>query len=427
MRIYLDSIGCRLIQSEIENYARQFRLAGHSLVPSAAEADISVINTSTVTNAADSDSRGKIRQAVRAGSKQVVVTGCWSTMNPEQATQIPGVTRVIQNAEKAWLVPEILDIPIENFELEPVARELIPGARLRTRAFIKVQDGCDNHCTFCITTIARGSGNSRASNEILYDITDALNDGENMAAREHVLTGVHLGSWGKDLPGNNHLADLIKLILDETDVPRLRISSLEPWDLDSKFFKLWDDSRLCRHLHLPLQSGSKTVLRRMARNTTPQKFSRLVSDAREACPDIAITTDLITGFPGETDQEFNETLEFVSGLSFSGGHVFTYSARPGTAAEKMPNQVDFPVRKERNARLRELLADSAQKYQDSFLDQTLSVLWESVTKMKSDTWHLHGLTDNYLRVHALANQNLWNQITPLRLSARDEKGFVGIF
>ena len=141
MRIYLDSIGCRLNQSEIENFARQFRLAGHSLVPSAAEADISVVNTCTVTNAADSDSRGQIRRAVRAGSKQVVVTGCWSTLNPEQAAQIPGVTRVIQNAEKSWLVPEILDIPIENFELEPVARELIPGARLRTRAFIKVQDG----------------------------------------------------------------------------------------------------------------------------------------------------------------------------------------------------------------------------------------------------------------------------------------------
>ena len=426
MRIYLDSIGCRLNQSEIENYARQFRLAGHSLVPSAAEADISVINTCTVTNAADSDSRGKIRQAIRAGSNQVVVTGCWSTLNPEQATQIPGVTQVVQNAEKSWLVPEILDIPSETFELEPVARELIPGARLRTRSFIKVQDGCDNHCTFCITTIARGAGNSRDSNEILSDITHSLNDGENMAAKEIVLTGVHLGSWGKDMPGNKHLADLIKLILDETDVPRLRISSLEPWDLDRKFFKLWDDPRLCRHLHLPLQSGSKAVLRRMARNTTPQKFSRLVSAAREACPDIAITTDLITGFPGENDQEFNETLEFVSRISFSGGHVFTYSARPGTAAEKMRNQVDFPIRKERNARLRELLADSAQKYQDPFMDQILPVLWESVTKMESDTWHLHGLTDNYLRVNAHADQNLWNQITPVRLSARDEKGFVGI-
>jgi len=240
MRIYLDSIGCRLNQSEIENYARQFRLAGHTLVATADEADLAVINTCTVTNAADSDSRGKIRQVVRSGSNQVVVTGCWSTLYPVEAAQIPGVTQVISNSEKDRLVPELLQIPRENFELEPIARELIPGARLRTRAFIKVQDGCDNHCTFCVTTIARGDGRSRSQNEILEDISAALYSGENEAnaAREIVLTGVHLGSWGKDLPGKKHLSDLIRLILTESDVPRLRISSLEPWDLNSEFLNL---------------------------------------------------------------------------------------------------------------------------------------------------------------------------------------------
>lgn len=425
MRIYLDSIGCRLNQSEIENYARQFRLAGHTLVPSADYADISIINTCTVTNAADADSRGKIRQAHRLGSNQVVVTGCWSSLNPEQAAAIPGVTRVIQNDEKEWLVPDILDIPREQFELEPVARELIPGSRLRTRAFIKVQDGCNNHCTFCITTVARGAGRSRDPAEVLDDITVALHDGENMAAKEVVLTGVHLGSWGKDLPENYHLADLIRMVLNETDVPRLRISSLEPWDLDDNFFRLWDEPRLCRHLHLPLQSGSRSVLRRMARNTTPEKFSRLVSAAREACPDIAITTDLIAGFPGETEHEFQETLELIARLSFAGGHVFTYSVRPGTAAEKMPDQVDFKVRKDRNAKLRQLLADSAQKYQDSFKGLTLPVLWESVTAMEPDKWHLHGLTDNYLRVHARTDKDYWNQITPVHITGRDDNGLIG--
>ena len=222
-----------------------------------------------------------------------------------------------------------------------------------------------------------------------------------------------------------NLSDLIKMILAETDVPRLRISSLEPWDLEGEFFNLWSDVRLCRHLHLPLQSGSGTVLRRMARNTTPEKFSRLVFAAREACPDIAITTDLITGFPGETEYEFNETIEFVRSMSFSGGHVFTYSARPGTAAEKMPDQVAFPVRKERNEKLRQLLADSTQTYQNTFLNQTLSVLWETVTRMDSESWHLHGLSDNYLRVHAHANKNLWNQITPVLARTWDEKGLIG--
>ena len=425
MRIFLNSIGCRLNQSEIENYARQFRLAGHTLVSSASEADISVINTCTVTNAADADSRGKIRQAIRGGSNQVVVTGCWSTLNPQQTAEIPGVTTIINNHEKELLVPTVLDLQSEEFDKEPIARELIPGVRLRTRAFIKVQDGCDNHCTFCITKIARGPGKSRSQEEILQDVHAVLDDGEHAGAKEIVLTGVHLGSWGKDFPKPKHLYDLIRVILKESDVPRLRISSLEPWDLDEKFFSLWEDSRLCRHIHLPLQSGSKTVLRRMARNTTPSKFAGLVSLARQACPDIAITTDLIAGFPGETEQEFGETMEFVRRISFSGGHVFTYSARPGTAAEKMPNQVDYQTRRERNAFLRDLLALSSQKYRDPFVGKTLNVLWESVTKMDSNSWHLHGLTDNYLRVHTKADQNLWNQITPVSLTGWDENGLVG--
>lgn len=428
MKIYLDSIGCRLNQSEIENYARQFRSVGHRLVPTPGEADFVVINTCTVTSAADSDSRGKIRQAVRAGPKQVVVTGCWSTLNPVQAAQIPGVTQVIHNNQKDQLVPELLQIPPEAFELEPISREAIPGARFKTRAFIKVQDGCDNRCTFCVTTIARGSGKSRTQDEILADIQAALytDTSNGHEAKEIVLTGVHLGSWGKDLPVRKHLKDLIELILNETDVPRLRISSLEPWDLDSDFFQLWENPRLCRHLHLPLQSGSQTVLRRMARNTTPEKFSALVSEARKVSPEIAITTDIITGFPGETDQEFQETLEFVKGVSFAGGHVFTYSARPGTAAEKMPGQVDFPLRKERNAILRQTFDELRKTYQGKFTDQTLPVLWESVSKIEQDTWQLHGITDNYLRVHANADQNLWNQITPVQLVQIEDQGFIGL-
>lgn len=428
MKIYLDSIGCRLNQSEIENYARQFRSVGHRLVPTPGEADFVVINTCTVTSAADSDSRGKIRRAVRAGAKQVIVTGCWSTLNPMQAAQIPGVTQVIHNEQKDQLVSKLLQIPPADFDLEPISREAIPGARFKTRAFIKVQDGCDNRCTFCVTTIARGSGKSRAQVEILADIQAALyrDTGSGHDAKEIVLTGVHLGSWGKDLPDGKQLKDLIHFILNETDVPRLRISSLEPWDLDSDFFRLWENPRLCRHLHLPLQSGSRTVLRRMARNTTPEKFSDLVSTARAVSPEIAITTDIITGFPGETDQEFQETLEFVQGVSFAGGHVFTYSARPGTAAEKMPGQVEFSLRKERNAILRQTFDELRQKYQRKFADQTLPVLWESVSKIDQNTWQLHGITDNYLRVRANADQNRWNQITPVRLVKIEEQGFIGM-
>jgi threonylcarbamoyladenosine tRNA methylthiotransferase MtaB len=427
MKIFLDSIGCRLNQSEIENYARQFRTAGHTLVATPGEADLAVINTCTVTYAADSDSRGKIRRAERAGTNEIIVTGCWSTQNPDIASTFPGVTQVVPNAEKDYLVPQLLQIPADSFDLEPLSRELIPGARLRTRAFIKVQDGCDNRCTFCVTTIARGQGRSRPVAEILADVNAAVNGKLQAAssAKEIILTGVHLGSWGQDFSDSLHLSELVKIILRETDVPRLRLSSLEPWDLEGEFFSLWEDPRLCRHLHLPLQSGSSGVLRRMARKTTPESYVSLVNAARSACPDIAITTDLIAGFPGETDQEFMATMELVRQISFAGGHVFTYSARPGTSAANMPDQIPFPVRKERNARLRKLVAESGLAYQQRFLGHTLSVLWESVTSMDSESWHLSGLTDNYLRVNTHAPNKLWNQISPVHLTGIGDKGLVG--
>jgi threonylcarbamoyladenosine tRNA methylthiotransferase MtaB len=432
MKIYLDTIGCRLNQAEIERYARQFRLAGHTLVATPEEADLAVVNTCTVTVAAASDSRQKIRQASRAGVEDIIVTGCWSTLKPQEALALPGVSRLVTNAEKDRLVPNLLQLPAESFELEPVERQLIPGARLRTRAFIKAQDGCDNRCTFCVTTLARGPGRSRTINEVLGDIRAAIQeDGSNgegdlNAAKEIVLTGVHLGSWGQDFSPALHLRDLVRAILETTDTPRLRLSSLEPWDLDADFFALWADSRLCRHLHLPLQSGSAATLRRMARKTTPQSFAALVEAARRSIPEVAITTDVITGFPGESEAEFAESLDFVKEMRFAGGHAFTFSARPGTAAARMPDQAPHSLRKKRNAQLREVFEKSAAVYQDRFLGQVLPVLWESTAGLGPDGWELNGLTDNYLRVSAHAPRHLWNQITPVYLASPSAGGLQGI-
>jgi threonylcarbamoyladenosine tRNA methylthiotransferase MtaB len=432
MKIYLDTIGCRLNQAEIEQYARQFRASGHKLVASPHEADVSVINTCTVTAAAASDSRQKIRQSNRAGVKEIVVTGCWSTLQPDQAAALPGVSRVIPNPQKDLLVPNLLNLPVEPFNLEPLERELIPGARLRTRAFIKVQDGCDNRCTFCITTVARGPGRSRSIDDILSDIQAVLISESHIdqhteleAANEIVLTGVHLGSWGQDLDPQLGLRNLIRAILEQTDTPRLRLSSLEPWDLDNEFFELWQDRRLCRHLHLPLQSGSASTLRRMARKTTPESFAGLVQAARTSIPGVAITTDVIAGFPGETEAEFSESLAFVEELDLAGGHVFTYSARSGTAAACMPGQVPLDVRKARNARMRSVLATSSLAYQSRFIGQVLPVLWESATKLGPQDWHMSGLTDNYLRVSAQAPRQLWNQVVPVRLTGLNEAGLQG--
>jgi threonylcarbamoyladenosine tRNA methylthiotransferase MtaB len=421
MKVYLDTIGCRLNQSEIETYANQFRAAGHELVSTLEGADMMVVNTCTVTAAAASDSRQKIRQAHKAGIEKIVVTGCLSTLQPDEMMEMPGVIQVVSNRDKDTLVSEILKVNGHIFDLEPLARQPVPGSRNRTRAFIKVQDGCDNRCTFCITTLARGESRSRAENEVLDDIRLAQRGG----VQEIVLTGVHLGSWGHDFDSPRHLGELIRGILANTDIPRLRVSSLEPWDLDAGFFALWDDKRLCRHLHLPLQSGSAGVLRRMARKTTPENYAALVESARARIPDVAITTDLIAGFPGETEEEFVEGCEFVETMAFAGAHVFTYSEREGTAAAKMPHQVHNYTRKQHSAVLREITAASAQVYRESFLGKELDVLWESIQPNGDGQWTLSGLTDNYLRVHARATQPLWNRITPARLITLEKGALRG--
>jgi len=429
MKIFLDSVGCRLNQSEIESYARQFHAAGHDLVPAPEDADLVVVNTCAVTAAAVSDSRAKIRQANRLGAREIVVTGCWSTLNPAGAGSLPGVAHVVPNLEKDSLVPHLLHIPAEEFDQEPVARQLVPGARLRTRAFIKVQDGCENRCTFCITTLARGSSRSRPIAQVLADIQAALRsphaEGDDYGAREVVITGVHLGSWGQDLSPRMHLRQLVEAILQDTGVQRLRLSSLEPWDLDENFFTLWQNPRLCRHLHLPLQSGSAATLRRMARKTTPASFRDLVAAARAAIPGVAVTTDVIVGFPGEDESEFAQSLAFLKEMDFAGGHVFTYSARPGTAAAGMPGQVPHAVRKGRNKQVRRVLGESALAYQREFLGEMLPVLWESATSLGPQGWQVSGLTGNYLRVRAHAPRHLWNRITPVRLESLDDEGMHG--
>ncbi|MBE3037789.1 MAG: tRNA (N(6)-L-threonylcarbamoyladenosine(37)-C(2))-methylthiotransferase MtaB [Chloroflexi bacterium] len=421
MKIFLDTIGCRLNQAEIESLARQFRAAGHEIVASAAEADLAVVNTCTVTAEAASDSRAAIRRAKRLGAGDIVVTGCWATLEPDKAASLPGVTRIVPNLQKDSLAADLLGLPQEFFDLEPIARQPLPGLHQRTRAFIKVQDGCDNACTFCITRLARGASRSRPLDEIISNADSALKGG----AQEIVLTGVHLGSWGLDFQPARRIPDLVSALLARTSAPRLRLSSLEPWDLEADFFSLWRDPRLCRHLHLPLQSGSASVLRRMARKTAPDSFAALVQLARAAIPEVAITTDIIVGFPGETDEEFAETLEFVKSMHFAGGHVFSYSARPGTPAARMKGQVRSEVVKARNAALRKVLAESAEAYRRKFIGKTMPVLWEATSILTDEGWQIEGLTDNYLRVTAIAAEPRWNRVDAVHLTDLRENGLTG--
>jgi threonylcarbamoyladenosine tRNA methylthiotransferase MtaB len=421
MRIYVDSVGCRLNQSEIEKFAAQFRAAGHTLVDSPAEADLVLVNTCTVTVEAASDSRQKIRQASRQGLAKIAVTGCWSTLEAEAAAQLPGVQWVIPNDHKKNLVPKILNLPPEEMDLEPLNRQPLPGIHRRTRAFIKAQDGCDNHCTFCITRLARGPGRSQSVDEVVADVRHALAGG----TKEIVITGVHLGSWGSDFDPPGHLRQLVQTILEHTGPARLRLSSLEPWDLDEEFFSLWQDQRMCRHLHLPLQSGCRATLRRMARKVTPEGFAALVGLARQVSPEMAITTDIIVGFPGETEEDFQESLAFVEQMEFAGGHVFSYSARPGTPAARYVGQVPPEFRKQRSAVMRHALANSAQRFRQRFIGQKMGVLWESASGLGPEGWQMEGLTDNYLRVTAFTPENRWNELDQVRLVEQTVDGLQG--
>ncbi|NPV56614.1 MAG: tRNA (N(6)-L-threonylcarbamoyladenosine(37)-C(2))-methylthiotransferase MtaB [Anaerolineae bacterium] len=418
MNIYLDTIGCRLNQSEIERLGAQFRDAGHDLVGAPEDADIIVVNTCTVTHKAASDSRQMVRRVGRASSAQIVVTGCWATMEPDSATSLPSVHRVIDNLHKEELARSVLNIPGTNIP-SVTPRQPLPGDRRRTRAFIKCQDGCNRACTYCITRIARGKNRSQPLDEIIGDIRSAIAGG----VREVVLTGVQLGAWGQDLEDGQNMVHLIRAILERTDIPRVRLSSVEPWDLTQDFFDLFKDPRLCRHLHLPLQSGNPITLRRMARKTNLAEYQRYVEMARAVSPDIAITTDVIVGFPGENNHQFDDSLAFIEQIGFAQGHVFTYSARPGTPAASYPDQITPSEKKRRSGLMHKMFQQAAERYRRKFIGSSLPVLWETSQKAGTD-WMLEGLSDNYLRVVAKASEDRWNQVDQAHLQEIDNGKFI---
>jgi threonylcarbamoyladenosine tRNA methylthiotransferase MtaB len=432
MRIYLDQIGCRLNYSEMETLARRLRAAGHATVATPGEAQVIVFNTCAVTADAARTSRKGIRHLHAANpAARIAVTGCWATLEPAQAAQQPGVALVAANPQKDLLHTLLepwsaeFDEPASLARLEPDSTpfeaSLTPtaAAKARTRVFLKVQDGCNNRCTFCIVTVARGESRSRPLGELVSEVQALVDQG----VQEAVLTGVHLGSYGRDLEGDRrtHLKALVAALLRETDIPRLRLSSLEPWELSEGFFDLWAQwpGRLCPHLHLPLQAGTDYLLRRMARRCTTASFRQLVEEARAAIPDLLVTTDLIAGFPGESEAEFAQGLAFVEAMRFADAHIFPFSARAGTAAASFPDAVPTALKKERVHRLHEVVERTGHAERSRFLGTVRPVLWEGegqpLTDQPGRLWS--GFTDNYLRVMAVAapELELHGQITPVRL------------
>ena len=420
MNVFLTALGCRLNEAEVEGWVRSFRAAGHAVVASPASAQVMVVNTCAVTQEAARKSRKLVTGLHRRNpSARLVVTGCFAELEPEAAAALYGVDLVVGNGDKARLVARVaaeLDVPaMPVLAADPDGAHAFRDAR--TRAFIKVQDGCRNQCSFCVVTIARGEERSRTVEEVVAEVR-AL---EASGVAEVVLCGVHLGGYGADL--GLDLTSLVERVLRATRVPRVRLSSLEPWDLPDGFGALWaaSDGRLLPHLHLPLQSGSDGVLRRMARRCLTGSFARLVDRLRAAIADLHLTTDLIVGFPGETDAEFRDTLDFAARIGFAHVHMFPFSPRDGTRAAELPGRLGPAVIRERVRELGELAARMKAEHVARAVGQTRPVLWEMGERgpRGDGARRFSGYTDTYLRVESdvPGEVELENMIEPVLLTA----------
>lgn len=412
--VHLQALGCRLNEAELEHWAQDFQARGYEIQNDVEAADLVVINSCAVTAEAVRKSRKLVRRAQRDNPRaRLIVSGCAVGLD-ESGLAEASIDLLVSNADKDRLVEiasQALDLPLmPTTATEPAAQALFQ--RGRQRAFIKIQDGCRYQCSFCVTTRARGEERSRPIAEIRDQVTLLHAEG----IQEVVLTGVHAGGYGSDLGTN--LTQLIATLLQETQMPRIRLGSLEPWDLPEAFWQLWENPRLMPHLHLPLQSGSERVLKRMARRCRPEAFRALVERARSARADFNISTDLIIGFPGETDADWQQTLELVEAIGFGQLHLFAYSPRAGTRAAEMPDQVSEPVKRERARALKVLGERQRRDWLARQIGQEAEVLIEAVRAGIAT-----GLTPNYCPVRikgAMDAQS--NQIRRVRLEALTEDG-----
>jgi threonylcarbamoyladenosine tRNA methylthiotransferase MtaB len=474
----IATLGCKVNQADSEAISEQMRAAGFVQQDFNEPADVYIVNTCTVTHLGDRSSRAFIHQAARRRPDALlVVTGCYAEANPQAIAAMPGVDLVVGNSGKTALVEAIQEHLRQSGRSGPAeVRTLVPGyalqgrgrgkalpmlpldalhlgsdrllgadgepqpdnaeeARLlaaagpgrlpfsRTRAQLKVQDGCDNRCTYCIVPYVRGGSRSRSIASVVEHVRRKVRAGY----KEVVLTGVHLGDYHPPDEPQRDLGDLIAALLRETEIARIRVSSLEPEDFRLEWLALWEDRRLCRHLHLPLQSGSDAILRRMGRRYSSERYRTIVATARRLIPDLAVTTDIIVGFPGESEQDFAATCRLAAELQFARCHVFRFSPRQGTPAARMPHQVKEEIKKERSERLLTLADEWARAFRQRFLGETVEVLLE---QRKHGCWE--GLTDTYVRVEVeqlpQAEARDWqNVLVEARLEALTAEGARGLF
>ena len=421
MKFLVHNFGCRAAQADGAALESALSRRGFEPADNTLDAGLVILNTCTVTSAADADVREAIRRVHRQNPEaRILVTGCYAQRAPQELIQMPGVSWVVGNSHKVQ-IPELLDSPTPYHgqihvgdifaQQEFLSAPVEDAAGDRTRPNLKIQDGCDNRCSFCVIPFVRGRSRSAAAADVVEQVRHLAS-----RYREVVLSGINLGRWGREPGSRMRLADLIRRLLEETAIERLRLSSVEPMDFSDDLLGLMASSpRIANHVHAPLQSGSDRVLRRMHRKYRPRHYEDRIRKARAWMSDAAIGADVMVGFPGETDEEFEESRGFIESLPFTYLHVFTYSERPGTPASAMPDQVPMPMRKERNRVLREIAAKKNLEFRQSMVGRTLSVV-------TIDDGNL-AISANYLRIE-LAQARDPNRLTDVVIGGVSQAGLL---
>lgn len=430
-KIAFYTLGCKVNQADTASMENLFLRSGHQLVSFDGEADVYIINTCVVTNTGQRKSRQTIHRAIRKNPNAlIVVTGCYPQTAAEEVKAIAGVDMIIGNQDRAQIVQlveerlahrqtDTLDA-VHKLTASTAFEEMAAGDITdKTRAFLKIQEGCNQFCTYCIIPYARGPLRSRSLESIRTETQRLISAG----FKEIVLIGIHLGCYGKENPDGPTLYDAVKTVLDVPGVQRLRLGSLESVEVEPRLLTLMqEDARFCRHLHLPLQSGCDKVLQAMHRPYTTAKFQTLLADIKTKVPDIAITTDVIVGFPGETEADFETTCKFAESCGFSKMHIFPFSARKGTPAEKFAGAVTEAVKKERADILGKIDETMHKTFLQAMVGQTAEVLFEQ----PAGEDYFEGLTGNYQRVFVKSGgRNMGGEILPVKITAFDGEKLLG--
>lgn len=420
--VSIATLGCKTNQFESAAMQELLEGAGYRMVGFEDGADLVIVNTCTVTSATDAQSRNLIRRARRQNDTcRVIVTGCYAQIDPDALCDLPGVSLVIGNEEKQRLLEFLQQdgrsSPVAVSDIRQVESVCLPPLTSfagRSRAFVQIQNGCDAFCSYCIIPYARGASRSAEEDEILQQINRLAASG----FREVVLTGIHIGGYGTDLSPSSTLNRLLRRIESESDLHRLRLGSIEPTELTDELLETIITSPIiCRHLHIPLQAGSDAVLQRMQRTYDRDFFARLIEKARTALPDAAICLDVITGFPGETDREFDDAYDYIADLPVTDMHVFPFSKRPGTPAAAMRSQIPGDVRRARAAQLRALADRKHACFAAGFVGQTLEVIVETGVKQGL----MKGISRNYLDLRFAGDHALIGQCVEVRAVSRADR------